>query len=73
MSDNDQSSGIFDGTDAVIASFFGFRDNQHLKHLSLSRGLNDTETDDRDFMALASDLYDCIEANHFGRQPILIP
>lgn len=69
MSDNDQSGGIFDGTDAVIASFFGLRDNQHLKHLSVSRGLNDTGTGDRDFLALVSDLYDCIEANHSGRQP----
>jgi hypothetical protein len=69
MSDNDQSGGIFDGTDAVIASFLGLRDNQHLKHLSVSRGLNDTGTGDRDFLALVSDLYDCIEANHSGRQP----
>lgn len=69
MSDNDQSGGIFDGTDKVIASFFGLRDNQHLKHLSVSRGLNDTGTGDRDFLALVSDLYDCIEANHSGRQP----
>jgi len=69
MSDNDQSSGIFDGTDTVIASFFGFRDNQHLKQRSLSRGLNDTGSSDRDFLALVSDLYDCIESNHSGRQP----
>ncbi len=69
MSDNDQSSGIFDGTDTVIASFFGLRDNQHLKQRSVSRGLNDTGTGDRDFLALVSDLYDCIEANHSGRQP----
>ena len=69
MSDNDQSGGIFDGTDKVIASFLGFRDNQRLKHRSLSRSLNDTGTGDRDFLALVSDLYDCIEANHSGRQP----
>ena len=69
MSDNDQSSGIFDGTDTVIASFFGLRDNQHLRHRSLSRSLNDTGTGDRDFLALVSDLYECIESNHSGRQP----
>ena len=69
MSDNDRSGGIFDGTDKVIASFLGFRDNQRLKHRSLSRSLNDTGTGDRDFLALVSDLYDCIESNHSGRQP----
>jgi hypothetical protein len=69
MSDNDHSSGIFDGTDGVIASFFELRENQHLKQRSVSRGLYDPGTGDRRFLTLISDLFDCIETNHSGRPP----
>ncbi len=69
MSDSDQNSGIFDGTDVAIASFFKLRDNQHLKQRSVSRGLNAPGAGDEDFLALVSDLYDCIESKHSGRPP----
>lgn len=69
MSDNDRHSSIFDGMDAVIASFFGLGEGQHLKQRSVSRGLDDPGSADRDFAALVSTLYDRIESNHAGRLP----
>ncbi|MEE9206012.1 MAG: hypothetical protein V3U50_03410 [Acidimicrobiia bacterium] len=69
MSDNDQHSGIFDGTDAIIASFFGLRDDQHLKQQSVSRGLDDPGNVDGGFLALVSSLYGRIESNHTSRLP----
>lgn len=64
-----QNTGIFDGTDVVITSFFELRDNQHLKQRSVSRSLTYTGTDDGDFLALAENLYACIESNYSGRPP----
>jgi hypothetical protein len=69
MMDIDQHSGIFGGTDAIIASFFSFRDGQHLKQLSVSRGLDDPGNVRGDFLALVSSLYGRIERNHTSRLP----
>lgn len=69
MSDDDQHNGIFDGTNTIIASFFDFRDDQHLKQQSVSRGLSDPGIGDRDIPTLVSDLYDCIESNRSGHRP----
>jgi hypothetical protein len=67
MSDDEHTGGIFDGADAIIASFFGLCDNQHLKQRTVSRDLS--VPGDADFLALVSNLYDRIEANHTGRSP----
>ena len=69
MSNNDQRSGIFDGTDAIFESFLGLSDDQHPKQQSVSRGLCDPGIVDRDFLILVSDLYDCIESNRSGHRP----
>ena len=69
MSDNGRHSGIFDGMDAIIASFFGLRNDQHLKQHSVSRGLTDAGIADGSFPELVSSLYGRIESNHTGRLP----
>ena len=69
MSENDQPSGIFGGTDAIIASFFGLRDDQHLKQLSVSLSLDDPGAIHGSCMELVSNLYDQIVFNHKGRHP----
>ncbi len=69
MSDNDQHGGIFGGTDAIVAAFFGLSGNQHLKQRSVSRGLSVPGEVDGDFLALVSRLYGQIESNYTGRLP----
>jgi hypothetical protein len=67
MVDSEHAAGIFDGADEIIASFFGLRDNQHLKQRSVSRSLSDPG--DGNFLVLVADLYGRIEANYTGRSP----
>lgn len=69
MLDNDQNRSIFDGTDAIVTSFFGLHDDQHLKHRSVSRGLGDPGNVDGGFLALISSMYDQIASNHTNRLP----
>jgi hypothetical protein len=66
MANYDQKSGIFYGTDAIIASFFDLGNDQHLKHRSVSRNLGNLGGV---LLTLVSSLYDRIESNHTGRIP----
>ena len=67
MSSEGQAGSIFDGTDDVIASFFGFRDNQRLKQRSVSQGLRRPR--DGDFLSLVTDIFGCLSSNRTKRQP----
>ena len=66
MKDDDQDAGIFAGTNAITADFFGLTKNQHLTQRSISRGLNDPGLGDQGFTALFSNLYNCIRSNYSG-------
>lgn len=67
--DTDKRSGIFDGFDAIISSYLGLSDNQHLKQRTTSQRLTSPSLDKESFFELIFSLYSRLEANYSGRLP----
>ena len=63
------SHSIFNGTDEVISSVFGFGPGKHLKQKSTCRQLTPGSLSTSDFVTLVSDLYSRMENNLTDRIP----
>ncbi len=61
--------GIFQGTDEIIASFFGLHAGKTIRQKSTCRRLSPTPVGKQDFEKLVSDLYEQIERNRTDRVP----